>query len=57
MIRRCWTRQLLPGDEATVQSTLDLLHQARAALLEGEVHLGASYARRARQLAGSLACP
>jgi len=56
-LRRCKARRILPGDEVILESTQDLLRQARLAFTQGNVELAASYARSAKQLSSSLSCP
>lgn len=55
-VRRCLGQRLLPDQEATIEVTLDLLRQARSALIENDAERAESAARRARQLAESLRC-
>lgn len=56
-LRRCARHQLLPEQESTIDATLRLLEQTRAALGQGDHARAASLAREARQLAASLGCP
>jgi len=56
VLRRCAGHKLLPDQENTRDATLDLISQARAALLRGDATRARSLARTARQLAESLSC-
>lgn len=56
-VRRCAGRKLLPDQETVVEATINLLIEARAALLRDEPARAESLARKARQLSTSLRCP
>jgi hypothetical protein len=57
VVRRCRAQRLLPEAEATMDAIVDLLRQARAALVQKNIESAASYARSAKQLSTSLRCP
>ncbi len=56
-VRRCRGRTLLPEQESTIESTLNFLREARAALELGEISRAEQSARKAKALASSLRCP
>jgi len=56
VLRRCAGHKLLPEQENTRDATLDMIAQARTALLRGDGTRARSLARTARQLAESLSC-
>lgn len=56
-LKRCGGKTLLPEQESTYDATVQLLSEARDALLRGDVTRARSLARNARQLVSSLDCP